>query len=122
MIAIGLLFIFQTLNDSRALKNRVLKYLIPVTIICIVFNITKFFEISVVYIPVNNTNIATSATMTSGINLTASNINISDLAVVASSVGLIEKDEMMLPLEENITRYLQLKSQCAGRDYDPQNF
>ena len=92
------------MNDSRALKNRVLKYLIPVTIICIVFNITKFFEISVVYIPVNNTNIANSATMTSGINLTASNINISDLAVVASSVGLIEKDEMMLPLEENITR------------------
>ena len=96
------------MNDSRALKNRVLKYLIPVTIICIVFNITKFFEISVVYIPVNDTNIATSATMTSGINLTASNINISDLAVVASSVGLIEKDEMMLPLEENITRYVQL--------------
>ena len=55
-------FYFQTMNDSRALKNRVLKYLIPVTIICIVFNITKFFEITVVYIPVNKNNITTLTT------------------------------------------------------------
>ena len=94
------------MNDSRALKHRVQKYLIPVTIICIVFNITKFFEITVGYVPVNNTNVATvtPSTVTSGINLTTTNFNISDSAVVASSVGFLEKDEMMLPLEENITR------------------
>ena len=36
--------------------------------------------------------------------MTTSNVNFTDLAVVASSVGLIEKDEMLLPLEENITK------------------
>ena len=40
------------MNDSRALKIRVLKYLIPVTLICVTFNITRFFEIKTVYIPI----------------------------------------------------------------------
>ena len=47
-------FSFQTMNDSRALKRRVFKYLVPVTLISIVFNITKFFEIQVVWNPINN--------------------------------------------------------------------
>ena len=42
------------MNDSRALKQRVLKYLVPVTVISIVFNITKFFEIQVVWHPMFN--------------------------------------------------------------------
>ena len=40
------------MNDSHALKIRVLKYLIPVTIISILFNITKFFEIKLEWIPI----------------------------------------------------------------------
>ena len=57
LIKNNLNFLFQSMNDPRALRNRVLKYLIPVFIICIVFNITKFFEIDVKYIPINGTNI-----------------------------------------------------------------
>ena len=57
LIKNNLNFLFQSMNDPRALRNRVLKYLIPVFIICIVFNITKFFEIDVEYIPINSTNI-----------------------------------------------------------------
>ena len=52
LMKIGLLL--QTMNDSRALKRRVFKYLVPVTLISIVFNITKFFEIQVVWNPINN--------------------------------------------------------------------
>ena len=40
------------MNDSHALKIRVLKYLIPVTIISILFNMTKFFEIKLEWIPI----------------------------------------------------------------------
>ena len=87
------------MNDSRALKNRVLKYLIPVTIICIVFNITKFFEINVDYVPINKTNITQSPTITNGLNSTSNENN----TQFESPVGFIEKDEMMLPLTENIT-------------------
>ena len=42
------------MNDSRALKRRVFKYMVPVTIISIVFNITKFFEIQHVWHPLRN--------------------------------------------------------------------
>lgn len=47
------------MNDSRALKIRVLKYLVPVTIISILFNITKFFEITVIWIPIKMAGNAT---------------------------------------------------------------
>ena len=62
-------FLFQSMNDPRALRNRVLKYLIPVFIICIVFNITKFFEIDVKYIPINSTNINNTTQRFSTTNL-----------------------------------------------------
>ena len=45
-----LLFSFsQTMNDPSALKIRVLKYVIPVVVISILFNVTKFFEIYLVW-------------------------------------------------------------------------
>ena len=34
----------QTSNDSKALRERMLKYLMPVTILSLLFNVTKFFE------------------------------------------------------------------------------
>ncbi len=40
------------MNDSRALKRRVMQYLGPVTIVSILFNVTKFFEISVYWRPI----------------------------------------------------------------------
>ena len=40
----------QAMNDSRALKNRLLKYLVPVFIMTILSNISKFFEITIVYV------------------------------------------------------------------------
>ena len=98
------------MNDPRALRNRVLKYLIPVFIICIVFNITKFFEIDVKYIPINSTNInnTTQSLITTGLNLTT-NVN-------NTSVGIIEKDEMMLPLTENITN-LQATNSNVSQEF-----
>ena len=35
---------FQTLNDSRASKLRLAKYIIPVVAFAFVFNLPKFFE------------------------------------------------------------------------------
>lgn len=35
----------QSMNDSRALKCRLMKYLIPVLVLSLVMNVTKFFEI-----------------------------------------------------------------------------
>ena len=53
-----LFFDFQTMNDSRALKKRVMQYLGPVTVVSILFNITKFFEITVEWRAINyETNI-----------------------------------------------------------------
>ena len=103
------------MNDPRALRNRVLKYLIPVFIICIVFNITKFFEIDVKYIPINSTNInnTTQSLITTGLNLT---INDNNTSLESSSVGLIEKDEMMLPLTENITN-LQATNSSVSQEF-----
>lgn len=80
------------MNDSRALKIRVLKYLIPVTIICIVFNITKFFEIEIIYVPIQP---VINATVSS-----AAVVNQS-LAAVISEAEMSE-DESVFPLE-NIT-------------------
>lgn len=34
----------QTSNDGKALKERMLKYLLPVTVLSVIFNLTKFFE------------------------------------------------------------------------------
>ena len=36
----------QTLKNANAMKKRVASYLIPVTLICIAFNVTKFLELS----------------------------------------------------------------------------
>ena len=44
-----LFHLFQTMNDPSALKIRVLKYVIPVVVISILFNVTKFFEIYLVW-------------------------------------------------------------------------
>ena len=85
------------MNDSRALKIRVLKYLIPVTIICIVFNITKFFEITVVYIPIQkNATLINAGTNVSSISTMTTLMN--------DSFGVTESptDELMFPME-NIT-------------------
>ena len=76
------------MNDSRALKIRVLKYLIPVTVICIVFNITKFFEITVVYVPIakNTTSELNNAT------------NYSNFSSIISEGGSFPEEEVF-PLE-----------------------
>ena len=34
----------QSMNDSNALRQRMLKYLLPVFLLTILFNVTKFFE------------------------------------------------------------------------------
>jgi hypothetical protein len=50
-------FIFiRATTDANALKRRILKYLVPVTVISILFNVTKFFEITYVYIPMKPGN------------------------------------------------------------------
>lgn len=86
------------MNDSRALKIRVLKYLIPVTIICIVFNITKFFEITLAYIPIpkdsNETSIPSMILAGDSANFTED--------TVALSTGDFYEDEDIFPMT-NIT-------------------
>ena len=75
------------MNDSHALKIRVLKYLIPVTIISISFNITKFFEIYLKWNPIYADTIdtammnITSANDFDDDNITASIRNITDYNV-----------------------------------------
>ena len=67
------------MNDSHALKIRVLKYLIPVTIISISFNITKFFEIYLKWNPVYADKIDTAmmnVTTLDDDNITASTTRI----------------------------------------------
>jgi hypothetical protein len=39
----------QAMNDSRELKKRMCKYLVPVVALSILMNVTKFFEIELVY-------------------------------------------------------------------------
>jgi hypothetical protein len=39
----------QASNDGRALRNRMIKYLVPVAAIAIALNVTKFFEATLVY-------------------------------------------------------------------------
>ncbi len=39
----------QGSNDGTALRNRMLKYLLPVTALSLLFNITKFFEATYKY-------------------------------------------------------------------------
>lgn len=43
-------------NDAHALKRRVAKYLVPVTVVSVLFNVTKFLEITYAYIPIMPTN------------------------------------------------------------------
>ena len=40
-------FSFQNLNNANAMKHRVAKYLIPVFVFSVLFNIPKFFEAEV---------------------------------------------------------------------------
>ena len=40
---------FQALNDQRMMRQRVLKYFVPVTFLSFVFTIPKFFESQVEY-------------------------------------------------------------------------
>ena len=42
-------FSFQNLNNANAMKHRVAKYLIPVFVFSVLFNIPKFFESSIEY-------------------------------------------------------------------------
>jgi hypothetical protein len=39
----------QASNDPMALKKRMLKYLVPVFVLCLLFNVTKFFEATYYY-------------------------------------------------------------------------
>ena len=45
----------QAMNDENAIRRRLLKYLLPVVIASVVFNIPKFLESRVSYIPLNVT-------------------------------------------------------------------
>ena len=45
----------QAMNDENAIRRRLLKYLLPVVIASIVFNIPKFLESRVSYMPYNVT-------------------------------------------------------------------
>ena len=42
-------FYFQTMNDVKAMKIRLAKYLIPVLVMSLTFNIPKFFESKLTY-------------------------------------------------------------------------
>ena len=46
----------QTLKNANAMKKRVASYLIPVTLICIAFNVTKFLELSYICTDLAKTN------------------------------------------------------------------
>ena len=50
-------------NDANALKWRIMKYLVPVTVISVLFNVTKFFEITYVYVPIRKDNYSIDPTM-----------------------------------------------------------
>ena len=43
------------MNNPKAIRDRLLKYLIPVIIFAIGFNVPKFMEATIVYKPVNQT-------------------------------------------------------------------
>ena len=45
----------QSMNNPKAIRDRLLKYLIPVIIFAIGFNVPKFMEATIVYKPVNQT-------------------------------------------------------------------
>lgn len=40
----------QAMNDADAIKTRLIKYLLPVVVSALIFNIPKFFESTVVYV------------------------------------------------------------------------
>lgn len=48
------------MNDSRALKARLCRYLMPVVLLSLVMNVTKFFEIEIHYIEMHNTETNTN--------------------------------------------------------------
>ena len=50
-------FYFQSVNTSAAMRCRLLKFLIPVLVMSLAFNIPKVFECYVEWVPQNVTNI-----------------------------------------------------------------
>ncbi len=54
----------QAMNDSRALRKRMIKYLVPVTVFSIVWNVTKFFEIDIIQIPIVDEDTGVALNMT----------------------------------------------------------
>ena len=64
----------QSVNSPSALRNRLLKYLIPVIIISCVFNLPKFFEAQAKWEPVNSTAIQSPENATTVSPLTATQI------------------------------------------------
>ena len=92
-------------NDANALKRRILKYLVPVTVISILFNVTKFFEITYVYIPVgggaiNNNNLTPTGTNAKNyFAITDGDVNNADIwiyqwVILIALISLVQIDKM----------------------------
>lgn len=68
----------QAMNDSRALRSRMAKYLLPVVFLSLAMNVTKFFEITLEFVPsptVNGTAAAGSAELHPVLNITELRMN-----------------------------------------------
>ena len=52
---------FQAMNDSNAMRKRLVKYVGPVTLLAFAFNIVKFFEANVEYRPLRASSAAAAA-------------------------------------------------------------
>ena len=101
----SLIFIHATFiratNDAHVLKRRLCKYLVPVTVISILFNVTKFFEITYVYIPIERGNKSTELQTVSS-DTTGNLTELFDTTDV--SVAVNESDSAVLDLS-NVTEY-----------------
>ena len=72
------LVLFQNLNNANAMRNRVAKYLIPVFIFSLLFNIPKFFESEIEYqdeATFTSTTTAAEKTTEASINVTFEAVN-----------------------------------------------
>ena len=56
------------MNDSNAMRKRLVKYVGPVTLLAFAFNIVKFFEATVEYRPLQGAPPSASAAIASGEN------------------------------------------------------
>ena len=52
------LSLWQAMNDSNAVRKRLVKYVGPVTLLAFAFNIVKFFEATVEYRPLRASSAA----------------------------------------------------------------